>query len=170
MWRNLVLLNNINSVKLGVTLDNLNSLVKRPCIMVNECHGAQSTWHKEDKFKTNLKEKKRTWALHLARKRLEQQQKSQSTYTSKTQIQPNHNSQATNTNKTKTQTQQKHKWLFINVYTYQLNNWKTFILGESSIPYFVTNASHGVMLGKWGDKCQVAQGPKEQGVIEVSTY
>jgi hypothetical protein len=26
------------------------------------------------------------------------------------------------------------------------------------------------MLGKWGDKCPLAQGPKEQGVIEVSTY
>jgi len=26
------------------------------------------------------------------------------------------------------------------------------------------------MLGKWGDKCPVAQGPKEQGVIEVNTY
>jgi hypothetical protein len=66
--------------------------------------------------------------------------------------------------------QPKYKWLFTNVYTYQPNNWKTFILEESSIPYSFTNALHRVMLEKWGEECPLAQGPKEQVVIEVSTY
>jgi hypothetical protein len=132
---------------------------------------AQSTWHKEDKFNMNSKKKNKNLSLTCCKKILgtttevtKHIHKQNTNTIHKTQT------QATNTNKTQEQTQLKHKWLFTNVYTYQPNNWKTFSLGESSIPYSFTNALHLVMLEKWWDKCPLAQGPKEQGVIEESTY